>query len=148
MEAAELLVRQAMTPHVEVVFAESTLREAAELMRAVDAGSLPVVDAQSEVVGMVTDRDIVVRGLALGLSGDSQVSEVMTARVYAIPEDETLREAVKRMRRHEVRRLVVLDERGRLVGVLSLGDLAEVLPDRGMGALLGDLSEPAASVVT
>lgn len=143
-----MLVRQVMTPHVEVVLAESTLREAAELMRAVDAGSLPVVDAQSEVVGMVTDRDIVVRGLALGCSGDSQVAEVMTTRVHVIAEDAPLEEAVRRMRHHEVRRLVVLDESGRLVGVISLGDLAEALPDRGMGALLGDLSEPAPSLGT
>lgn len=140
-------VRQVMTPHVEVVFAESTLREAAELMRAVDAGSLPVVDAESTVVGMVTDRDLVVRGLALGCSGESQVAEVMTMRVYAISEDAPLEEAVRRMRQHEVRRLVVLDEDGRLVGVISLGDLAEALPDRGMGALLGDLSEPAPSLM-
>lgn len=142
-----LQVRQVMTPHVEVVFAESTLREAAELMRAVDAGSLPVVDANSEVVGMVTDRDIVVRGLALGCSGDSEVSEVMTMRVYAIADDAPLSEAVRQMRHHEVRRLVVLDADRRLVGVISLGDLAEVLPERGMGELLGDLSEPAPSLV-
>lgn len=140
-------VRDLMTPHVEVVSPESTLREAAELMRAVDAGALPVVSGEGEVLGMVTDRDIVVRGLALGCAAEATVSEVMSLRVLSVPEDATLEEAVAVMHRAQVRRLVVTDEQGRLVGMLSLVDLAGALPAERMGALLEVLSEPASSLL-
>ena len=90
-------VRDVMTPHVEVVSPEDTLREAAELMRAVDAGALPVVSGSS-LVGMVTDRDIVVRGLALGSTADSPVAEVMSSEVHAIGDEAPVEAAAEAMR--------------------------------------------------
>lgn len=147
-EAAKAMtVRDLMTPHVEVVSPESTLREAAELMRAVDAGALPVVSMDAEVIGMVTDRDIVVRGLALGCSADATVSEVMSLRVLSVRETDSVEDAVAVMHQAQVRRLVVTDGEGRLVGMLSLVDLVGALPEAGMGALVGVLSEPASSLL-
>jgi CBS domain-containing protein len=137
-------VRDIMTPHVEVVSPEDTLREAAELMRAVDAGALPVVSGDS-LVGMVTDRDIVVRGLALGCTADSPVTEVMSSEVHSIGDEAPLEAAAEVMRLAQVRRLPVVDASGLLVGVVSLGDLAEVLPPHVTGGLLVVLSEPAPS---
>ena len=137
-------VRDVMTPHVEVVSPEDTLREAAELMRAVDAGVLPVVSGE-HLVGILTDRDIVVRGLALGCTGDSPVTEVMSSEVHTIGEEAPLEAAAEVMRLAQVRRLPVVDASGLLVGVVSLGDLAEVLPAQATGVLLGVLSEPAPS---
>lgn len=139
-------ISEIMTRDVQIIEPEQSIQDAASLMQRIDTGAL-LVHEGDRLVGMVTDRDIVVRGLALGCSGDSEVSEVMTMRVYAIADDAPLSEAVRQMRHHEVRRLVVLDADRRLVGVISLGDLAEVLPERGMGELLGDLSEPAPSLV-
>ena len=136
-----MLVRELMTHDVEVVSPQSTLREAAELMRTVDTGALPVCDGD-RLRGMLTDRDIVVRGLALGCSPDSPVSEVMSTQLYTVREDVLIEDAARLMRDQQIRRLPVLDENKRLVGIISLGDLSEALPDDKTGATLEVISEP------
>jgi CBS domain-containing protein len=137
-----MLVREVMTRNVEVVSPTTSLREAAELMRAVDTGALPVCDG-TRLVGMVTDRDIVVRGLALGLVPESLVSEVMSGRVVYVRDNAEGEDAARIMREEQIRRLPVIDSEKKLVGILSLGDLTEAVSDREAGATLENISEPS-----
>ncbi|MCI0572779.1 MAG: CBS domain-containing protein [Myxococcaceae bacterium] len=136
-----MLVSEVMTHNVEILSPEATIREAAELMRAVDAGALPVCDG-TRLVGMVTDRDIVVRGIALGCTPDSPVTEVMSSQVVWIRDDAEAEDAARIMRERQVRRLPVIDENRKLVGIISLGDLTQAVTDREAGATLETISEP------
>lgn len=117
-------ISEAMTPDVEVVRPDDTLRTAAQMMADIDAGVLPVCDGE-RLVGMVTDRDITVRAVAAGCDPEqTPVREVMSEELrYCLENDDT--DAVSRKMAHwQVRRLPVLDQDKRLVGIVSLGDLA------------------------
>jgi CBS domain-containing protein len=113
-----------ITRTVVVVKPEETLQRAAELMSQLDVGALPVHDGHG-LVGMVTDRDITVRGTARNLRPDETVvAAVMTAQTLSCRDTESIDEVMKRMGDAQVRRLPVLDCRGEIVGIVSLGDLA------------------------
>jgi CBS domain-containing protein len=113
-------------------------------MKELDVGPLPVCD-HDRIVGMVTDRDITVRAVAEGRDPKStQVREVMTRDVITCYEDEDVEAAARQMQSRQVRRILVLDHDQRLVGIVSLGDLAAETGDRQrVGAVLQDVSEPA-----
>jgi len=137
-------LREIMTRNVEVVQQMASLRDAARKMKDLDVGSLPVVDGQ-QVVGMVTDRDIVVRGVADG--GDPEkieVQKVMTEKcVYGL-EEMDVREAVKLMCDKQIRRLPVVDHENHLVGIVSLGDISvDAGSDKMSGQILEDISKPS-----
>ena len=100
---------------------DATLRQAAALMEASGLGSLAVLDGD-ELVGIVTDRDLVRRGMARGMPDDARVDAVMSAPVITVDADADVREAMELFRANAVRRLAVLED-GRLRGVLSLDDL-------------------------
>ena len=117
-------VKEVMTPNVERVPPDTPVREAATKMRDLDVGAIPVYEGD-KLIGMVTDRDIAIRACA----GDGAVErlsvrEIMSPGISYCFEDEDIRQAGKQMREKEVRRLVVLDRGKRLVGIVSLGDLA------------------------
>lgn len=117
-------VADLMTPDPQTIGPDESLRRAAELMDELDVGVLPVCDGE-RLVGIVTDRDITVRATAAGLSPDSgKVGDVMTADLSWCFEDEDSSIAERLMRRTQIRRLPVLNVHRRLVGVISLGDLA------------------------
>ena len=117
-------VREAMTRRVECIRPDAALREAADRMKALDIGSLPVCD-NDRLVGMLTDRDITVRATAEGLPpGLGQVRDVMTPEVIYCFEDEDIASAARLMKQKQVRRLLVLNRDQRLVGLLSVDDLA------------------------
>ena len=117
-------IKDIMTARVEVLRTNNSLREAAEKMRAVDVGSLPVLDSD-RVVGIVTDRDIIIRGTAEGRDPNTTtVQDVMTRDIYHCFPDDDVKEAVKRMSEKKVRRLLVMNKDDRLVGIASLSDLA------------------------
>jgi CBS domain-containing protein len=117
-------ISEVMTPDVEVIRPDDTLRTAAQMMADLDAGVLPVCDGE-HLVGMVTDRDITVRGVAAGCSPeDTQVHDVMSDELRYCFEDDDVEMISKQMARWHVRRLPVLDRDKRLVGIVSLGDLA------------------------
>ena len=119
-----MLVREAMTRRVETLGPEETLVEAARRMRDVGVGALPVC-VEGEVVGFLTDRDIVVRAVAAGRDpAATDVGSSMTAQVVECREDEDLAEAAARMEERAVRRAVVLDSARQLVGLLSVDDVA------------------------
>lgn len=136
-------VREIMTQDVETISPQATLQEAAERMSAVDAGALPVVD-QDAVIGILTDRDIAVRGVAEGRdTASSKVGDIMSGEVVFCYEDEEVEQAAALMAGNQVRRLVVLDRDKRLSGIVSLGDLALDTPDALMtGRVLQQVSQP------
>jgi CBS domain-containing protein len=117
-------VREVMTHHVEVVRPDTTLQEAAQKMRSLDVGPLPVCDGE-RLVGMLTDRDITVRATAEGRDPKTtRVQEVMTPDVHYVYDDEDVQEAAQTMQQQQIRRVVVVNRDKRLVGIVSLGDLA------------------------
>jgi CBS domain-containing protein len=136
-------IRDVMTPDAIAAHPGTTLTAAAEMMRLLNVGSLPVVD-QERIVGIVTDRDIVVRGLAMGLRPDSAtVTDVMTRNVQTCSADEDVEDVALQMRELQVRRLLVVDAQERLIGIVSLGDLAVSTTDETLTArTLEGISEP------
>ncbi|HLQ35344.1 MAG TPA: CBS domain-containing protein [Chloroflexota bacterium] len=113
-----------MSSHVEVIRPETTLEDAAKKMKDVDAGSMPVCDGD-RLVGMVTDRDITVRATAQGVDPKSMtVKEVMSPDVVYGFEEQDVADAARIMEDKQIRRLLVLNRQKRLVGIVSLGDLA------------------------
>ena len=137
-------IREIMTREPVVVGPDMVLKEAAERMRDLDSGVLPV-GQQDRVVGMLTDRDITIRATAAGKDpNQTPVEAVMTPDVVYCYEDEDARDAARKMEEHQLRRLIVLNRDERLVGILSLGDLAvHTADDRLAGGVAEAVSEPA-----
>jgi CBS domain-containing protein len=137
-------IKDIMTRGLESIAADCTIREAAEKMRNFDIGLLPVMD-EDMMVGVVTDRDIVIRSIAMGQDPNStQVHDVMTSSVIHCLEDQDVDEAARIMEENQVRRLVVLDQSRQPVGVVSLGDIAVHVENLSLcGEALRQVSEPA-----
>ena len=113
-----------MTRDVTCVAPNDTLQRAAQTMGQLDVGALPVWDGR-QLIGMVTDRDITVRGVASGMQGEStSVREGMSTDVQCCFEDEQIDAVMEKMRGAQIRRVPVMDRQNRLVGMVSLGDLA------------------------
>lgn len=136
-------VKDIMTTRVEVLRPGSSLREAAQKMRELDVGPLPVMDGD-RVVGVLTDRDITIRATAEGRDPNTTlIQDVMTRNVVFCFEDDDVKEAAKRMSEKQVRRLIVMNREQRLVGIASLGDLAVDTGDEKMaGKVLEQVSKP------
>ncbi len=134
-------VSDAMTSQVSVARPTDTIRQVAETMAKVDSGVVPVVD-NGKVVGLVTDRDIVLRVVAEGRSFDSPVADAMSdGEVLSVKEDDVLADATAKMANNQVRRLVVLNESGNLTGILSLGDVAKDYGAKQVGRTLEEISQ-------
>ena len=116
-------ISEVMTTDVETVSADQTARDAAHFMLRADTGSIPVCE-NGRVIGMVTDRDIAVRGVAEGRGPDTPVSDLMSDGIVCAHEDDDVQSVAKRMSEEQVRRMPVLDSDDRLVGIVSLGDLS------------------------
>jgi CBS domain-containing protein len=126
-------LKEFVNSRVETVRSGDTLQRAAEKMRELDVGSLPVCD-EGQLVGMITDRDITIRAVAKGSDpAAATVSEVMTPEVLWCFENEEVEEAARIMQKHQVRRILVLNEAKELVGITSLGELATATGDRLLG---------------
>ncbi|MGV2103941.1 CBS domain-containing protein [Rhizobium sp. 21-4511-3d] len=133
-----MFVRDVMTRQVVTASPDASIRSVARLMSEIDSGIIPIIN--SEILGVVTDRDIVVRAVAEGLDLEQPVSEIMTAGVESCLETDDLREASDRMSELQMRRLLVFDDAGRVTGILSLGDIAE-LDEELAGVTLQEVSE-------
>jgi len=125
-------VCDAMTPDVQLCTPEDTLKDAAEAMAALNVGLLPVAE-NDRLVGMISDRDIAVRGVGMGRGPDARIRDVMTADVKYCFEDQDLEEITANMGDIQVRRLPVLSRDKRLVGIIALGDIAQVQASDGTG---------------
>jgi CBS domain-containing protein len=136
------LIRDIMTRGVETIARDATLQEAAARMRALDVGVLPVCDGPA-LAGMVTDRDIAVRGVAEGMvPQESRVADVMTEDVRWCAEDETVESVLEEMGDQQVRRLAVLNAAREVVGIVTLGDLATREPKVHTDEALREISSP------
>ena len=137
-------VSQAMTRGVRTMSPRDTLAGAAQAMKELDVGVIPVCDGE-RLVGVVTDRDIVLRGVAQGLQPDkARLTEVMSRDPACCYEDDLVTEALDRMRTEQIRRMPVLDRDRHLVGMLSLGDVAVRADEIDAGRALDAISKPAA----
>ena len=121
-----MILKELMTQPVETIAADTTIRQAADKMATLDVGVLPVTEdgGGKGVAGIVTDRDIVVRGIARNHNPDTaMVREIMTTDVQSVSSETDVQEAADLMRKKQIRRLIVEDG-GKLSGIVSLGDLA------------------------
>jgi CBS domain-containing protein len=134
-------VSEVMTTGIETVRPDQQARDAARFMLQADAGSIPVTDGE-RLVGMITDRDIAVRGVALGYGPDTLVSELMSTGVISAHADEQVEDVARKMGEAQVRRLPVIDDEERLVGIVSLGDLARQTDEQTAGHALEGVSAP------
>ena len=137
-------LKDIMTRDPVVIGPDTTLKEAAGKMREIDSGIMPVGD-NDRLVGMLTDRDITVRATANGKDPNAtKVREVMTEDVVYCFEDDDVRAAASKMEQHQIRRLIVLNRDKRLVGIVSLGDVAvDAGDERLAGEVTERVSEPA-----
>jgi len=137
-------LREIMTRNPEVVSGEASLKEAAAKMKDLDVGLLPVCDGD-RMQGMLTDRDITIRATAAGKDpGKTKVADIMSTDVAYCLEDQEVAEAASLMEARQIRRLPILSQDKRLVGIVSLGDIAVHGGDRDLaGEALQEVSEPA-----
>jgi CBS domain-containing protein len=133
-----------MTPGVRAVAPTDSVTEAAQAMKEQDVGSLPVVEG-ARLVGIVTDRDIVVRAVAEGVDPrTATVGEVTSGDLVTVEPDEDLDDALKLMAQHRIRRLPVVED-GRLVGVVAQADVALEANDKDAGEMLAEISQPSST---
>lgn len=118
-------IRDVMTANPQICTPETTLKDVACMMRDHDTGFIPVCDGD-RIGGVITDRDMVVRGLCQGVdSSKATVRDCMTMEICWIKQDQDIQDAIAIMEERKIRRMLVMDENKKLVGVFSLGDLAE-----------------------
>jgi CBS domain-containing protein len=135
-------VSECMTREVQLADPNDTIAEAAMAMAELDAGVLPVGE-NDRLVGMITDRDIAIRAVALGMGPDARVGDVMNSEVKYCFDDQEIGEVLRNMGELQLRRMPVLDHNKRLVGIISLGDLAAANGQtRQAGDALCDISRP------
>ena len=133
-------VHEVMTSRPRAVEPQTTVREAAQLMESEDVGSLPVVEQGARLVGVVTDRDIVLRVVAAGLDPDSTaVGSVASRELVTLDPEDDLDEALTLMAREQVRRLPIVRE-NELVGVLSQADVAKAAKEKDVGEVVEAIS--------
>jgi CBS domain-containing protein len=140
--AQQRQIRSVMTPNPRTVSPDSNVVEVASIMRDQDTGVVPVVEGK-KIVGLITDRDIVVRALAAGKDCSSlRVNEVMTRDLRTVKEDASLDEVLNMMSRDEIRRIPVVNQSNELVGIVSIGDLAKKTDrDDKVGKAVEQISE-------
>ena len=135
-------VKDVMSSEPVAVRLDATIQEAAAGMREADAGALPVVANEGELVGIVTDRDLSVRAIAEGLGAETTVDRVMTPEVTTVEPSAEVEDALSVMRNEQIRRLPVV-RGGRLVGIVAQADLAAVTAAPELADTVRDISEPA-----
>lgn len=133
-------VSDVMTRNVQTVRPDEPVQQAASFMLTADAGSIPVTDGD-RLIGMITDRDIAVRGVAKGYGPDTPVRELMTDDIVSARADDDVEEVATKMSQAQVRRLPVIDDNERLCGIVSLGDLAREADDESANEALEGVSE-------
>ena len=134
-------VREVMTTTVATVRPDQTAQEAASFMLNSDAGSIPVTDGD-KLIGMITDRDIAVRGVAQGHGPDTPVRDLMSDGLICARDDDDVEEVAMKMADAQVRRLPVIDGDDRLCGIVSLGDLSREASDTAASQALEGVTQP------
>ena len=134
-------VSEVMTRDVQTVSPDQPVQQAASFMLSADAGSIPVTQGD-RLIGMITDRDIAVRGVAKGYGPDTPVRELMTDDIVTARLDDDTDDIAARMSSAQVRRLPVIDDEERLCGIVSLGDLTQKASDSAAEQALEGVTEP------
>ncbi|MCZ0703987.1 CBS domain-containing protein [Natronobacillus azotifigens] len=135
-------IEQVMTPDVTSCKLDDTLIDVAKQMRTHDIGSIPVCQQDQHLVGMITDRDLAVRGYGMDKPGTTKVKEVMTDHLVSAEPSMSVQEASELMAEHQIRRLPIV-QNNKLVGIVALGDLAlEDQSNLAAGHALEEISEP------
>lgn len=136
--------RDIMTANVTTALPTASLREVAKMMRQGDMGCVPVVENE-KLIGIVTDRDIVIRAVAEGKSADAPLSEAMTTEIFSIGPDGYVFEAIRLMGDKQIRRVPVVNEDGSLAGIIAMADIAlEMEDEREIAETLEDISSGTA----
>jgi CBS domain-containing protein len=137
-------IKDAMTSEINLISPSTTLAEAARIMRDDDVGAIPVAE-NDRLVGILTDRDIVIRAIADKKQPENtKAAAAMTDKVLYCFDDQSVEEVAKNMGDQQIRRLPVVTRDKRLVGIVSLGDLSTCGSARAAGAALENISEPSA----
>jgi CBS domain-containing protein len=135
--------REIMTSNVQTAQSSTTLREVAADDADGDVGAMPIVE-NGVLVGIVTDRDIVVRAIAEGKKPDSVIGDVMTTEIFSVKPDDFAFEAIRLMGDRQVRRVPVVSETGELAGIIAMADIAlEMEDEREIAETLGEISSGA-----
>jgi CBS domain-containing protein len=132
-------ISDVMTAQVVSATPQNTIQEVASIMAQIDSGVVPVVDG-GKVIGLVTDRDIVIRVVAAGGALGAAISTIMSDDVQSCQEDDSVADAAAKMGSHQIRRLVVYDAAGKLTGIVSLGDIAQDFGAKVVGHTLEEIS--------
>jgi CBS domain-containing protein len=134
-------VSEVMTREVQTIRPDQPVQEAASFMLSADAGSIPVTEGE-RLIGMITDRDIAVRGVAKGHGPDTPVRDLMSNDVICARIDDDCEDVANKMSEAQVRRLPVIDEQQKLCGIVSLGDLARETDNESAHEALEGVSQP------
>ena len=141
---SRLRASEIMTKSVRTATREMSLREVAAMMRDGDMGAVPVVD-DGKLIGIVTDRDIVVRAVAEGKTADTPIGEVMTTELFTVAPDDFVFEAIRLMGDKQVRRIPVVSNDGSLAGIIAMADVAlEMEDEKEIAETLEEISSGAA----
>ena len=139
-ENARRRCREIMTRNVTTANRETSIKDVAILMRDGDMGAMPIVE-DGKLVGIVTDRDMVVRGVAENKTFDSPIGDVMTTEIFSVKEDDFAFEAIRLMGDKQVRRVPIINEQGELVGIIAMADVAlETEDEREIAETLEEIS--------
>jgi CBS domain-containing protein len=136
-----------MKSNVHSVTLEDSAATAAAKMRSCDCGFLPVIDDRMHVIGVVTDRDLVLRVMAMGKASSTCIKDIMSRDVIACHPGDDLAQAEKLMSGYRKSRMIVQDDKGRLVGIISLSDIAQVDDERRSGKTIRKITEREAHLV-
>jgi len=134
-------INAVMTRDIRLANPSQSIREAATVMAEMDIGVLPVGD-NDRLIGMITDRDIAVRGVALGKGPETKIADVMSEEVKYCFENDDVEAVLENLGDIQLRRLPVLSKEKRLVGIVSIGDLAESVENGAAGPALAEISRP------
>lgn len=136
-------VQEVMTPNVEFVHSDDPIKTAAQKMEELNVGALPVT-AGGDAVGIITDRDIVIRSTAQGLDPEKhKIMEASTQGVVSANEEDDIKKVLDLMEDKQIRRIIVKNKEDKVTGIVSLGDLAVHLQKELAGEVLKEISEPA-----
>jgi CBS domain-containing protein len=134
------IVQEAMTSNPTAITPDTTVQEAARLMKTEDVGALPIVE-DGRLTGVITDRDLAIRGVAEGRGAETTVRDLASKDIVTIDPQQSLEEAARVMAEHQVRRLPVVEEDGRLVGMLAQADVAQAGHDTLTGEVVEKISQ-------
>jgi CBS domain-containing protein len=143
-ENARRKCREIMTRNVKTASRATTLQETAVLMRDGDMGAMPIVE-DGKLVGIVTDRDIVIRAIAEGKTAETAIGDVMTSEIFSVNENDFVFEAIRLMGDKQVRRVPIVNDAGELVGIIAMADVAlETEDEREIAETLEEISSGSA----